>query len=78
MTAGYIARGDSFVVGKARMWPDTRLLEGADSTNYDLAPDGRWLAAMTVSAASAEKPARHLTYLLNFFDELRRRSPEGK
>ena len=78
MAAGYMARFDSFAAGKLRVWPETRLLDAGNLSNYDLAPDGKRLAAMMVSVANAEKPATQLTYLLNFFDELRRRAPEGK
>jgi serine/threonine-protein kinase len=44
---------------------------------YDLAPDGKQLVAM-VAVDANEKPPTHLTFLLNFFDELRRRAPEGR
>jgi hypothetical protein len=56
------------------------LLGGTDSSNcnYDLAPDGKRLAAMIPDDANGEKPPTHLTFLLNFFDELRRRAPAGK
>ena len=33
--------------------------------------------AKVSSEASDEKPPTHLTFLLNFFDELRRRAPAG-
>jgi hypothetical protein len=45
-----------------------------NTANYDLAPDGTRLAALL---APEEAPTR-LTFLLNFFDELRRRAPVGK
>jgi hypothetical protein len=50
---------------------------GVDS-NYDLAPDGKLIAAMVADDASAEKPPTRLTLLLNFFDELGRRAPASK
>jgi hypothetical protein len=46
--------------------------------NYDLAPDGKRLAAFVAEEAKDEKPPTHLTFLLNFTDELRRRAPAGK
>jgi hypothetical protein len=39
---------------------------------FDLAPDGKRLVARV-----ADDGARHLTFLLNFSDELRRRAPAG-
>jgi hypothetical protein len=42
-------------------------------SNYDLAPDGKRLVAFVADDANGEKPITHLTFLLNFFDELRRK-----
>jgi Tol biopolymer transport system component/predicted Ser/Thr protein kinase len=71
MTVNYIAKGNSFAAGKPRMWSETRLRTTSD---YDLAPDGKRLAAILPPDAT-EKPPTHLTFLLNFFDELRHRAP---
>lgn len=46
--------------------------------NYETAPDGKRLAAMVADVANAEKPITHLTFPLNFFDELRRRAPASR
>jgi len=47
--------------------------------NVDLAPDGnRIVALMPVETAEAQKAQSHVTFLLNFFDELRRKVPVGK
>ena len=56
------------------MWTKTRLRSLGIFPNYDLAPDGKCLAAMVADDADAEKPITHLTFLLNFSDELRRKS----
>jgi hypothetical protein len=43
---------------------------------YDLAPDGKRFAVILNADGTAEqKPILHVTFLLNFFDELRRRVP---
>ena len=60
------------------MWTETRLRSAASSSNYDLAPDGKRLAAFVADDASGEKLPTHLTFLLNFSDELRRKAPGGK
>jgi eukaryotic-like serine/threonine-protein kinase len=57
---------------------ETRLRGLGNLSSYDLAPDGKRLAAMLADDANAENPATHLTFLLNFFDELRRRAPASK
>jgi serine/threonine-protein kinase len=76
MAAGYSAKGDSFAAGKPRVWTEIRLLANF-GYNYDLAPDGKRLAAMVADDAN-DKPPTHLTFLLNFFDELRRKAPASK
>ena len=73
MAVGYTAKGDSFAAGKPRVWSETRLLNN-NNINYDVAPDGKRLAAL-VFEASTEKPPTRLTVLLNFSDELRRKAP---
>ena len=77
-TVTHTAEGDSFVAGKPRMWTKTRLRSGGIYYNYDIAPDGKRLAAFVADDAKDEKPLTHLTFLLNFFDELRRKVPVGK
>ena len=62
-----------------RSWPISRGLgRSLNGTNYDVAPDGKRLAAFLADDANGEKPPTHLTFLLNFFDELRRRAPASK
>src|SRR5205085_1317027 len=78
MAVSYTAKGHSFAAGKPRVWTETRLRNAALFSNYDLAPDGKRLAALVADNASAQKPLTHLTFLLNFFDELRRKAPVGK
>ncbi len=77
MAASYSVKGDQFIAGKPRLWTETRVAAGGIYSNYDLSPDGKRLAA-TVGIANDQKPPTHLTFLLNFFDELRRRAPAGK
>jgi eukaryotic-like serine/threonine-protein kinase len=78
MAVGYSAKGDSFAAGKPRLWSEARLLNVGADLIYDLAPDGKRIAAILASdEAGGEKPPTHLTFLLNFFDELRRRAPSG-
>jgi len=78
MAVSYTAKGDSFANGKPRLWAETRLLGAGVLSNYDLAPDGKRLAALLAEHVEGEKPPTHLTFLLNFFDELRRRAPAGR
>ena len=75
MVISYTAKGDSFAAGKPRVWTETRLRGLGNFGNYDLAPGGKRLAAFVDDDASGEKLPTHLTFLLNFSDELRRKAP---
>ncbi len=47
--------------------------------NYSLAPDGKHFAAlMPVETSKEEQSPNHVVLLMNFFDELRRKSPLSK
>ena len=80
MVATYSAKGDSFAADKPRPWAETQILEpNALYWNLDLAPDGkRFVVAPRPEATGGQKGSVHVTVLLNFFDELRRRVPAGK
>ena len=81
MVADYTVKGDSFVAGKPRLWSEKKLADfgGVGIQNYDLAPDGKRIAAlMPVESAEAQPAQNHVVFLMNFFDELRRRAPAAK
>jgi Tol biopolymer transport system component len=82
MVVDYTATGDSFTPGKPRRWaPHPILLNygGGPFQPYALAPDGKRFAVVLYPDGTTERQNRlHLTYLLNFADELRRRVPTGK
>ncbi len=64
--------------GKPRLWSDQQLQNIGGILNYDLAPDGKRFAIFPeLKAPAEEKGDVHMTFLLNFFDELRRRAPAG-
>ncbi len=80
MVVNYTARGDSFVAGQPRPWSEKRVLDLGSPPiyAYDLAPDGKRFAVVLYPDGTAEeKPVTHVTFLLNFFDELRERAPAG-
>ena len=74
MVVRYAAVGGSFVADPARVWLDRRLTQGSV---LGLAPDGRFAVAIPVEDEQ-QKPQSHVVFLLNFFDELKRRAPEAK
>jgi hypothetical protein len=82
MTVAYTANGNSFVAGKPCVWSEKRILDlgSPPIPTFDLAPDGKRFAVVLYPDGTAEqKPITHLTFVLNFFEELRRRVPaDGK
>jgi serine/threonine-protein kinase len=65
----YTAKGDSFEAAPARAWVD----RAVPIQTTTLSSDGKRFAIMVPE--SADKPQTHVVFLLNFFDELRRRVP---
>jgi Tol biopolymer transport system component len=80
MTVSYSWTNDSFVADKPRPWSPKPLVNLVNSSkNFDLAPDGKRIAAlMPVETAEDPGAQNHVTFLLNFLDELERRVPVGK
>ncbi len=77
----YTARGDTFRAEKPRLWSDVQIRPsagGPSMTPLDLAPDGKRFAIFPVPQTEEEKGSVHVTFLFNFFDELRRQIPVGK
>jgi Tol biopolymer transport system component len=79
MVVDYQVRNGSFDGGKPRLWSDQRLQDVSTAGNYDLAPDGKRFAVFPeMTAPMEEKGDVHVTFMLNIFDELRRRAPTAK
>lgn len=71
MAASYTVKGDMFVAEKPRVW-----IAKLGGTQWDLAPDGKRVAVLApAESATAPAPEHEVVFLLNFFDELRRRVP---
>jgi hypothetical protein len=79
MVADYTMQGDSFIADKPRVWSETRLANLGLFKNFDLAPDGKRIVALVPAEGAESQQARHhVIFLMNFFDELRRRVPLNK
>ena len=77
MVATYTAKGDSFVADRPRVWSEKRLADFGvvGVVTYDLAPDGKRIAAIMPAESPEEQKAQsHVIFLQNFFDEVRRRT----
>ena len=81
MVAGYTAKNDALVFGKPQVWSQHPVLDVGSPPvgTSDVARDGKRAAVILNADGTTErKPITHLTFLLNFFDELRRRVPAGR
>jgi serine/threonine-protein kinase len=83
MVVDYTAKGGSFAAGRPRAWSEKRILlreGGGPFLPYGLAPDGKRFAVLLYPDGTVDQQrVTQLTFLLNFFDELRRRVPgEGR
>jgi len=74
MVANYSVKNGVFVPEKPRLWSQTKLANIGAGANYALAPDGkRIMALMPAGGPSPAERQSHVTLVLNFFDEVRRR-----
>jgi serine/threonine protein kinase/Tol biopolymer transport system component len=77
MRVPYTVGSAGFVAGTPKIWSPVPLLLTATYWNFDLMPDGKHI--ITFPAPSRQESVRknsvHVTLLLNFFDELKRRVP---
>jgi serine/threonine-protein kinase len=78
MVAAYAGSGDSFSSDKPRLWSPGRFTEVAGNLNFDVHPDDQRFAVMKAPAAAEAAPVNKVTFIFNFFDELRRKVPPGK
>ena len=74
MAAGYTVKGDTFQPEKPRVWGTG---EARDLVDWDLAPDGNRAVTLTRSLGGEQSPSR-VTFLMNFADEVRRRTVQAK
>jgi serine/threonine-protein kinase len=74
MVANYTVKGDSFIPERPRLWYSKRIANVGTNWNLDLAPDGRrFVVLMPAEAAEKRERQSHVTLVMNFFDEVRRR-----
>ena len=79
MVVDYTVRGNSFEPGKPRVWSNTQLMAMGLIHNVDLTPDGKHMVVFQKTAtAGSDKGPVQVTFLLNFFDYLRRQAPSEK
>jgi hypothetical protein len=75
MAASYTIEGNAFSPGKPRQWSPAQVLRTGTLQNFDVSPDGKRVVAFPRVQEQNTQGSLHVTVLLNFFDELRRRIP---
>ena len=78
LAVSYSVENGSFRADKPRVWADvpSKWHGGPFTPDSVMAPDGKRFAVTTkVEGQTVESDQRHVTMLLNFFEELRRRVP---
>jgi serine/threonine-protein kinase len=80
MAASYAVEGDVFRAEKPQPWGEPRLATRGEFRMFDLHPDGARVAfAPTLDDPALSGPKQdHVTFIFNFFDELRRIAPVTK
>jgi serine/threonine-protein kinase len=81
MVAAYTASGDSFVAGKPQLWSPGQFINLTNLGpfyNFDLHPDGKRFAVVKTPGPGEGTLVNKVTFIFNFFDELRRKVPTGK
>jgi len=73
MSVSCKSRGHSLVTDKPRVW-SRQIAWFRTTRSYDPAPDGKRIVVL-MPADTSQEPRDRLIFLLNFFDELRRRVP---
>jgi serine/threonine-protein kinase len=74
MVADYTATADSFSASKPRVVVSAKMTDATGDSNWDAAPDGkRFVVFPARDPAGGDKGSVHVTFLLNFFDEVHRR-----
>jgi hypothetical protein len=78
MAATYVASGDTFRADKPRLWSPGQFIGLGISYNFDPHPDGKRFAVLKAPATGDTPPANKVSFIFNFFDELRRKVPSSK
>jgi serine/threonine-protein kinase len=78
MVTEYVVKGDSFSNTKPRLFSDIQINDNGNRY-FDVHPDGKRFAVFPRLEAGTEKQGNlHITFMLNFADELRRIAPISK
>jgi eukaryotic-like serine/threonine-protein kinase len=79
MAVTYTASDDSFHADKPQLWSPGQFTDrGLGFYNFDLHPDGKRFAVLKAPGTEQAAAVNHVSFIFNFFDEIRRKLPPGK
>ena len=78
MMVTYTASGDSFRADKPQLWSPGQFTDRGGAYNFDLHPDGKRFAVLKTPSAEQTAAVNKVSFIFNFFDEIRRKLPPGK
>jgi Tol biopolymer transport system component len=79
MALSYTGSDDSFHADKPQLWSPGQFTElGLFTYNFDLHPDGKRFAVLKAPGTEQAAAVNHVSFVFNFFGELRRKLPSGK
>ncbi len=79
MVVAYTAAGDSFQAEKPQLWSPGQFTDrGLTNYNFDVHPDGNRFAVLKAPGTEQTAAVNKVSFIFNFFDELRRKLPPGK
>jgi serine/threonine-protein kinase len=75
MVTKYTDQGGSFIADTSQLWSPRRLGDTGVLPNFDVAADAERIAALTPAVHPKDQQSQnHVTFLLNFSEEVRRRT----
>jgi Tol biopolymer transport system component len=78
MMITYTASGESFRADKPQLWSPGQFTDRGATYNFDLHPDGKRFAVLKAPGAEHTAAVNKVSFIFNFFDEIRRKVPSGK
>jgi Tol biopolymer transport system component len=79
MVVSYTASADSFHADKPQLWSPGQFTDrGLGVYNFDLHPDGKRFAVLKAPGTEQAAAVNKVSFVFNFFDEIRRKVPTGK
>ena len=78
MSVSVSTEGNSLKIGTPQLLFEGEFVDSADSSNYDVSADGSWFALLRFDEKEEQSDESHLTFIFNWFEEVRRLVPAGK